>query len=244
MHKQLFTLTFSFCFLLVSAQRKQAVELTLLGRFDKHADYITNFDGRSFNDTIQLYGLSYGSSLKYRRFFAKGFSISLGAGYYRLSINRINTTQHPFRGVGHSRPIEYIDRSSNIQPSWLYSTPSYHYNNLCLSFDFEKSFPLRKDLSFDVSAGFSKYYTFSQGYKITAKHEMFPNWTKNWQGMGVNIGLGFCKNMNNVYFKPELILPVYQQIRGDQVLGERPQMRIEKWFSGMGLSIKVGKFLN
>jgi hypothetical protein len=243
MRKLVFTLGFSFCFLLVSAQKKQAIELSLLGKYNKHADYITNFDGRSFNDSMQLYGFSYGSSLKYRSLLAKGFSISLGAGYYRLGINRINTTQHPFRGVGHSRPIKYIDRSSNVQPSWLYSTPTYHYNNLCLSFDLEKSFPLRKDLSFDVSAGFSKYYTFSQGYKIPSKHEMFASWTKKWLGSGVEAGLGFCKYLNNLYVKPELLLSVYQQISGDEVLGEMPQMRTGKWFGGIGLSVKVGKFL-
>jgi hypothetical protein len=243
MYKLLLTYAFSFLLFLASAQKKKAIELSMFGRYDQHADYVTNYSGRTQVDTMQLYGKSYGVSLNYRYDWGRGFFMVFGVGYYRLGVDKINTTQHPFQGISHYRPINYIDRSSIYQSSWLYSTPAYHYNNISLSISAEKSFSLDKKLSLDISGGFSKFYTFSQGYKVPPVDEMFPNWTKKWLGSSVNVGIGLCKSIKDIYINPEIILPVYQHINGDKVLGENPEIQIEKWFRGGGLAIKVCKYL-
>jgi hypothetical protein len=107
MSKLLLVIFLLLSFITVFSQKKSSLELSLLGRYEKHANYVTNFGGRAQNDTMQLYGLSYGLSLQYRRSFSKHFSVALGTGYYRLGVNKINTTQRPFRGISHTRHLRY-----------------------------------------------------------------------------------------------------------------------------------------
>ena len=41
------------------------------------------------------------------------------------------------------------------------------------------------------------------------------------------------------YISPKIIIPVYQQLRGDQVFGEANKLKMVKWFHGIGLSLSV-----
>jgi hypothetical protein len=191
---------------------------------------------------MQLYGLSYGLSLHFRRIFNHRLSAALGFGYYRLGINKINTTQRPFSGIAHSRPLDYIDHSSPFQTSLLYATPAYYYNTLSFSLSIEKSFPLTKGLFLDGGTGVTKYYTFSQRYQVPRK-ETFPTRNEKWLGTGASVCLGLSRHFNSMYVKPTLIIPVYQQIKSDEVFLEDPKLRLTKWFGGVGLAITVGKYL-
>ena len=241
MSKSLLTILLLFICIAVFSQDKSALELSLAGRYDRHANYVTNFGGRTQSDTMQLYGMSYGLSLHYRRMFHNRFSIAVGAGYYRLGVSKINTTRSPFSGIAHLRPLNYIDRSSPFQPSVLYATPAYYYNTLSFSLSIEKSIPLPKNLFLDVGIGVIKHYTFSQGYQVPRK-EMFSTQNKKWLGTGANVCLGLTRNFNSLYVKPAFIIPVYQKIKSDEVFLEDPKLRLTKWFGGVGLAITVGKY--
>jgi len=54
-------------FLASFGQRKSSIEVSILGRYDRHANYVSNFAGRAYNDTNKLYGTSYGINIGFRR---------------------------------------------------------------------------------------------------------------------------------------------------------------------------------
>jgi hypothetical protein len=60
--------------------------------------------------------------------------------------------------------------------------------------------------------------------------------------VGVNMNPGIIKEYKKFYLRPSLIIPVYQNLKGDKVFYEDRDMNIPKWFNGVGLSLKIGKF--
>jgi hypothetical protein len=134
-----------------------------------------------------------------------------------------------------------IDRSATFQPSILYGTPAYYYNTLSFSLSVEKSFLLSKNIFLDVGAAVTRYYTFSQGYQVPRK-ETFSTRNNRWLGTGASVSLGLSQQFNSLYVKPALIIPVYQQIKSDEVFLEDPKLRLTQWFGGAGLAITVGKY--
>ena len=231
-------LPFSF---LANGQTKKSIELSLFGRYDKHAHYISRFGFRSFTDDIKLWGKSYGLQFNYLYPVAKGFKMIAGAGFNRLGMGKVRTTNQRSRNVP-ERVIDYT-HPTGIKPSFY--TDKYHYNNLLLSIGIQYEQKLSPDITFTVGADYIYLHTISQVYHIT--YDDRYDQTKNVRtlGYGVNSYIGLLKKISNdkYYVHPKLMMPVYQQLKGDKAFLEAENIRMTKWLSGAGLSISLGKYL-
>lgn len=226
----------------VNGQNKKGLEISVVGRYDRHAHYISNFAGRAYNDTNKLYGFSYGANLAYRQQVSKTFSIYIGFGYYRLKIDKIKGSM-PFNipGVRTGRNIDYTDSLGDL----LYSTTKYHYNNLAFTLGLNKTILIKHQLFLDFGVEGIGYYTISQRYKLVRNYNntkyYFTNNKKPLE-FGVDGTLGVLKEYNKFYIRPAFIIPICQSLKGDKVFYEDKNMNIPKWFHGIGITLKVGKY--
>ena len=221
-------------------QSKKSIEISIVGRYDRHADYVSNFAGRVYNDTNKLYGISYGFNIGYRRQVSKTISAYLGFGYFKLGIDKIKGSM-PFNILG-VRTGRSINNEDDDSTKLGYSTSKYHYNNLAFTVGLSKSIFLKDNLKFEVGVEGIGYYNFSQGYKLMNKYHYSTNNSKPIE-FGVNASIGFFKEHNKFYFRPALLIPIYQNLKGDKVFFEDRNMNISKWFNGFGLTVRVGKYL-
>jgi hypothetical protein len=206
-----------------------------------HANYVTNFGGRAQNDTMRLYGASFGIGLQFHQVVAKNLALYAGVGFYRLEVDKIRATQRPFSGESRSRIIDYTDGMTRF----LYGTDQYHYNNISYTVGAEWTFAIKSTHSKFISLEFVDYSTFSQSYNIPRNNTSTAYVTnrKGRLGWGVNTAVGFHKQFGSFYLKPALLIPIYQRIGGDEAFKENLNMNVSKWFNGVGLSIKVGRHL-
>lgn len=215
----------------------KSIEVTLLARWDKHADYTSRYFNRSYTNDIQLVGLSYGLSAAYKYQPAKHLYTKAGLGYYQLRVDELRSTT-PFGILASARNIDYTAPDST-QP--MYSTGKYHYNTISFSVGLGTDYPLKQGLRITAGADFLYYYTFSQKYHMSWDKIYKPAHARP-LGIGVNARLGIQKQLRNIYLHPQVIAPIYQQIRGDKVFGEEESLRISKWFNGIGAGVSVGKY--
>ncbi|MEI9947267.1 MAG: hypothetical protein WDN26_24030 [Chitinophagaceae bacterium] len=226
--------------LAANGQNKKSIEVSFIGRYDRHANYVSNFAGRAYNDTNKLYGTSYGANVSYRQKTSKSISISFGIGYYKLNVEKIRGSM-PFNipGIRTVRNIDYDDGMTNL----LYSTSKYHYNNLAVTVGVNKTVSLRKRWYFDISAEGIGYYTFSQRYLLFDGPDKYSTRNSKPLEFGINVTAGILKEFNKFYIRPALLMPVYQRLKGDKVFFEDKKMNISKWFEGMGAAIRIGKYI-
>ena len=223
-------------------QAKKSIEISLLGRYDKHADYVSNFAGRVYNDTNKLYGFSYGINAIVRKNISKSNFLYFGIGYYQLRIDKIRGPI-PFNipGTRTARNINYRDPEGT---DLLYSTTQYHYNDIAFTLGFDKEIQLKKHFKFDIAAEAIGYKTFSQKYRIGYSSKYYTTHNNKPLEFGININAGIVKEYRSFYLRPSIIIPIYQNLKGDKVFYEDPKMNISKWFSGFGLSLKIGKYIS
>jgi hypothetical protein len=220
-------------------QKLKSIEISLIGRTDIHGNYASNFGGRAYNDTNKISGVSFGVSGLFRHQIARSWSIAIGIGYYRLKVDKVRGNM-PFNGPGvrTARSINYDDGVSNL----AYGTSKYYYNDLAFTISIDKSFKISDNLSFDCSPEWVGYYSLSQNYTLSNdKHWKTTN-NKPLE-YGVNVNLGIVREYKHFYLRPSIIIPVYQNLKGDVVFYEDTKMNISKWFSGVGLSLKIGKYI-
>jgi hypothetical protein len=229
-----------YCFSTTFGQTRKSIEISLLGRYDRHGNYVSNFAGRVYNDTNKIYGFSYGINGIYRHKISKSYTVSFGVGYYKLKVDKIKGNL-PFNipGTRTGRNINYDDGFTNL----LYGTEQYHYNNLAITIGLDKIFVTKNNLKFDIGAEVIGYKTISQKYRLGRGSQFYR--TKNGKPLefGANLTAGIIKEFKKIYLQPSLIIPVYQNLKGDKVFYEDPDMNISKWFNGIGLCLKVGKYL-
>jgi hypothetical protein len=241
--KQVFKVLFFLLAILVVGsavgQSKKSIEFSVIGRYDRHANYVSNFAGRAYNDTNKLYGTSYGANITYRKNINHNFSVSMGIGYYRLNVDRIKGSM-PFNSPGTrtSRSIDYDDGSTNL----LYSTSKYRYNNLVVTAAVNKMVPVTDRWFLDLGAEAIGYYSLSQSYQLFDGPDRYTTHNAKPFEFGANLTLGFLKEYDLFYFRPALMLPVYQHLKGDRVFYENRNMNISKWFNGAGLILRIGKY--
>jgi len=229
-----------FCSISTSGQTKKSLELSLISRYDRHANYITNYAGRAYNDTMRLSGFSSGLSIQFRKPFSPSYSIYFGVGYYRLGINKIKSNlPFGFPGVRTGRSIiNEDDDSTNLG----YSTLKYHYNNAAFTLGISKLFLFKNKIKLDIGAEGVGYYSFSQGYKLMNGYKYSTTNAKPLE-FGINATIGVFKEYDKFYIRPALILPIYQNLKGDRVFYEDKNMNIGKWFNGVGLTLRLGKYI-
>lgn len=236
----LLSVSFLFTILSVRAQTKRSIELSLIARHDRHADYVSNFAGRVYNDTSKLYGTSYGANISYRQKIKNRISAFIGAGYYRLGIDKIRGSM-PFNAPGTrtARNIDYDDGITNL----LYGTSKYNYNNLAVTVGLSKTVPLKDGLHLELGAEGIGYYSFSQRYELLNGKKYYSTHNTKPLEFGANATFGFLKEYPKFYIRPALLVPIYQNLKGDKVFYEGGNMNISKWFHGIGLTLRIGKYI-
>lgn len=234
----LLSLTF-LCYIAVIGQNRKAIELSLVSRYDRHANFVTNFGGRAYNDTMKLFGISSGVNIQLRKPLSPSYSLYLGMGYYRLGVNKIrNTLPFGIPGVGTGRSIRNEDDDST---KIGYGTSKYHYNNLALTIGLSKLFLLQNGFTLDIGAEAVGYSTFSQVYMLNTYRYQTAN-PKPLE-VGVNTTVGLLKEYDKFYIRPALLIPIYQNLKGDKAFDENRSMNIPKWFNGIGLTLRIGKYI-
>jgi hypothetical protein len=227
-------------FISAIGQNKRSIEFSFIGKYDRHADYVSNFAGRVYNDTNKLYGKSFGANIIYRQNLTKTVSVFLGVGYYRLGIDRIKgSTPFNIPGGRTNRSIDYFDGISNL----LYATSKYHYNNLAVTAGLSKTSLLKNNFYLDFSIEGISYYTFSQRYQLLNGRRYYSTNNTKPLEFGVNATFGILKEYKKIYIRPSLLIPIYQNLKGDKVFYERRDMNISKWFNGIGVTFRIGKYI-
>jgi hypothetical protein len=240
MPKLFFSLIAVVLTIITSGQSKKAIELSLLTRYDQHANYVSNFAGRAHNDTYKLYGTSYGINALYRQYITKSYSVYVGAGYYRLAIDKIRgPLPLGIPGTRTARNIDYDDGITKL----LYSTSEYYYNDIAFTVGMSKTLMINDRLHFDLAAEGVGLQTFSQRYGLFDGSRKYTTQNTKPLELGINVTAGFVKEFNKFYVRPALLIPVYQNLKGDKVFYESKDMNISKWFHGVGLTFKVGKYI-
>lgn len=142
-------------------------------------------------------------------------------------------------GTRTGRNIAYDDGMTNL----LYSTSRYHYNNLALTIGADKEMRIGKNTWFTAGPEGVGYYSFSQKYQLLGGPDYHTTHNNKPLEFGINIHAGILKNYRTFYLRPSLLIPVYQNLKGDKMFTEDPDSNISKWFHGVGLSLKIGKRL-
>jgi hypothetical protein len=214
----------------------RSVGINFLARYDMHAEYKTNFGGRSYDDTYKLSGSSFGINAFYRKALKQKKYFTISGGYYKLGIDKIKKKG----ATRKSRDLEYPDATKV-----LYHTKKYHYDNFSLGLALGKSFILAKKSDLVIAADLMAFSTFSQKYEMESSAPVAPYRAHNHKPIELtfNLNIGIAKRINDKYFyQPTLVLPVYQNLKGDRVFGEDCSMNVNKWFHGIGLSMSIGRF--
>lgn len=227
--------------IVVYGQQNNSLELDIIGRYDKHADYTTRFGDRSYTNDIKLWGKSFGLSFNYNRSLYKHLKGKIGIGYYNLGIDKIRQTT-PFNIIATGRNINYR-HPSGILP--LFATNKYHYDNLNFTLGLAYDKPIAKKVDLLIGGDFNYLYTFSQLYHITYDDIRYRTNNGRTQGFAANTFFGLLRKFhtNKYYLNPKIVVPIYQQLWGDEAFGEDQSVKMQKWFNGVGISLAIGKYL-
>jgi hypothetical protein len=186
--------------------------------------------------------LSCGLSGNYRKFLAKRVVGYIGIGYYQLNIHKIRGPL-PFNIPGErtARNIRFDDGMTNL----LYGTTKYRYNNVAASIGAGYVVPVSSNWSIEAGPELVTYYSFSQRYRLGDATMIAPEYWRTRQRKeveyGVNFNVGFYREYSGFYIRPALVVPVFQNLKGDAAFFEDGEMNISNWFPGIGLKVTVGK---
>lgn len=233
---------FTFLMLIISVfanAQKNAIEVSFVGRYDRHASYNTSFGATAGTDTIKLYGKSYGFNVLYRHKIKETISVFIGGGYYKLKIDQIETPMpYGFGGIKKTRRTDYNDGNTNL----LYSASKYHYNNFVVTIGINKTFLLKNGLHLDLGIDETNFFTFSQQYQLDNAKKYSTSNSKPHE-FGINATIGLLKEYNKLYIRPSFLIPVYQRLKGDNVFLEDKNLNVQKWLNGYGFVLKAGIFI-
>jgi len=224
----------------IYGQKNSSIELDLIGRYDKHADYTTRFGDRSYTNDTKLWGKSFGFDINYIKSLHKLLNAKVGIGYYNLRIDKIRQTT-PFNIIATGRNINYR-HPSGILP--LFATNKYHYDNLSFTIGLAYERTITKKVDFIAGGDFNYLYTFSQLYHITYDNIRYRTNNGRTLGFAANTYFGLLRRFHTdkYYLSSKIIVPIYQQLRGDEAFEEDQSVKMQKWFNGLGLSVSVGKY--
>jgi hypothetical protein len=226
---------------LVNGQMRRNIEVDLHVRYEKHADFTTRFFERTYTDQVKLWGLSNGVNINFLQPISNKIKFKVGVGYYKLAMDKVRQSTR-INTLAPGRTIDF-EHPTGIKP--VFYTDYYYYNNLALTGGLSYEAKLNKQWNFNVGGDLNYLYSFSQFYNIDYDNSKFRTRNGKSLGFGVNTYFGIIKRFQNdkYYLNPKVILPIYQELRGDQVFGENRNLKMDKWFNGGGLSITIGKYL-
>lgn len=222
-----------------ASQNQASLELLLYSRYEKHADYTSRYGDRSYTNSMQLWGMSYGFSMSYVFSVNGWFKLKAGVGYHQLGIDKVQSSS-PWSADIPSRTIDYT-HPAGIQP--LFNTDQYQYDNFAGLVGFSVEHALNDKLALNFGADCTYYYTFSQRYRITYDNTALKTKNARPLGFGSSAYFGLIQKIqqSQYYINPGVLIPVYQQLRGDSVFREN-DISMHKWFKGIGLYIALGKY--
>jgi hypothetical protein len=237
----LFTLIVSSYVVFSQSKKANSLELTFSGRKDKYADYVTRFGGVSYTNHLQLEGKGIGISFSYRHAITKNIFFSAGIGSYQMGIDKIwNMRQPSFTGEAtSSRPIDYTNPDFT---RIFHHTEKYHYNCITPGIGISVALPLSDTWAISTGTDVAYLFTFRQVYHIGKEYTYRRDKLKSF-GFYWNASVGLKKVLGKFYIAPSLLLPIYQTWAKDDVFGENPHEKIDKWKDGLGLNISLGKYL-
>ena len=105
--------------------------------------------------------------------------------------------------------------------------------------------PIAKKVDLLIGGDFNYLYTFSQMYHITYDHIRHRTNNGRTLGFAANTSFGLLRRFqkDKYYVSPKIIVPIYQQLHGDEAFGEDQSVKMQKWFNGVGISLAIGKYL-
>ncbi len=160
-------------------------------------------------------------------------------GYFKFAVDDIVNKSSPASPLGtrNYRSIDYRPDSTPI----CYSTQKYHYNNLSLGIALGKQFLINSRFEITTDILFNYLFNYSQKYYIG--QVSYSTNTNNAFGYLLTGRLGINRTLNNFYIGTDILLPFYKQFEKDKVLLDNPSEKVDKWFGGYGLSLRIGKYL-
>ena len=224
----------------MQGQNRKSIELDFIWRHDKHADYTTRYFERTYTNDTKLWGHSYGANVNFLQPLTHKLKLKIGVGYYQLGVDKIEQTTR-VNTTAPARTIDYI-HPTGIQP--LFATDYYKYYNLNLIGGFTYEQKMKRQWNYSIGGDFGYLYTFSQFYNISYDNSKYRTHNGKTLGFRVNSYFGVVRRFwnDNFYLNPKMIIPVYQQLRGDQVFGEDNSVKMDKWLNGIGVSFSIGKY--
>ncbi len=220
---------------------QKSVELTAFSRYDNHAQYLSRYFERSYINYITLAGISHGINLSYLQPAFPHLKVKGGIGYYRVGVEDITSTT-PW-GRPNTRAIDYR-HPLGIQPG--FSSDKYYYNSLNVLFGFQYETPLKNRFLVISGLDFDWRYSFSQRYHMSwGEGLVFKSRKGRSVGFGVNTYLGIKMPVHNkqLYLTPEIIIPIFQRMKGDVNFGEDEKMKIDNALTGVGIALTIGRYL-
>lgn len=228
----------AFCLSLPAlAQRENSLAVSILGRWDQHADYRVLGPGSS-TQRFRLSGKGFGGSLRYGHPLSRQLKLTVGAGYHRLYVDEIR--MFAANWMAWTRPVLYPHPlgGTNLE------TEHYRYNNISFSagFSWQKKIGEKWDLTAGAEAAW--LYTFSQLYQLTYNFTEYRTGNGRTLGYGVNAYLGVARRIGRQgwYVQPQFLLPVYQRLHGDRVLLEEEHVKTSQVWGGSGGMLTVGRY--
>ena len=238
--RRIFFLLACCCSLVALSQQQKigSLEVTMLGRYDQHADYATRFGNRSYTNHTRLEGVSYGLGMGYTRYLSRYLYARAGFGLYQLRVGKI-WQMTPWGWTVPSRATVY-QAPDLTKP--LYSTRHYYYLAHSLSVGVGAVIPFSERTLLTVGGEALYYHAFFQRYQLNFKNTVYKSYRFQRLGMGVNADVGLQQQMGKFYIHPKLVVPIYQVLMGDEFLGEERHEQLSKQFRGGGVAINVGKY--
>ena len=110
-------------------------------------------------------------------------------------------------------------------------------------YQLNKTFLLRSSFFLDYGVEGICYYTISQQYELLDGRKYYSTTNTKPVEFGVNMTFGILKEYKKIYIRPAILIPIYQNLKGDKVFYEDREMNILKWFNGIGVTLRIGKYI-
>ncbi len=231
MIKLFISLTLVICNFNACCQKKSSFELCPFYRFDWYPEFAYNYQGRASTDNLKMSGQCFGIDANYRLPISKNYGLITGIGYNRLSFSNMTNTNSQF-GKSNARPLK-VPSLNNLG----YYTDRYSYNNISIAFGLNRSHKINHSLSLNTGITFKNWFTLSQNYHLTYQDvQVFKNKKITTIAQSAEFNISMLKQYNKFRIGPRLILPVFTNLKKDDIFRETNGGFTSKWFSGLGLS--------
>jgi hypothetical protein len=214
------------------SQSSQKLEIFPYYRHDVYPQFSYQLGDRPSVDYVNLKGSSWGIDVNYIIPIQSTLKLKIGTGYYRYSFNDIKKNNTQFG--------ESTGRNINVYTDLFipYFTDKYYYNSITGNVALLKDFKLSPSSFISSSIGIKNYFTFNRTYHLTrnpAGSDKFKTNRLNYFGTSAYIGIGYFQKFSRISIGPNLIIPVYDTWRTDNVFPNETSTDMRnKWFLGIG----------